>query len=224
MSEADIPDRFGPAARWTIASIVLFVLILGISDSFREAKLVAAGVYTALFIITFIIAVKWKAFLERRRLMAFIFIAVGAACLAIGIGLLAYPSLKEAPESVEAQTAATATLLRLQFYGDARVPAEVGDKANIHYWYAQFSPSIGMRFLDKDGNVITPPGGSPSYGPTWNVFVVLEKPVRRRQIVASFSNPEQMGPSEIVGETDRSFIFHSFKEMPAGVLELRAIQ
>jgi hypothetical protein len=54
--------------------------------------------------------------------------------------------------------------------------------------------------------------------------VVLKQPTVRRQIVTTFTNPEKMGPSEIIGETDRSFIFHSFKEMPAGVLEIRTEQ
>jgi len=120
-------------------------------------------------------------------------------------------------------SASLPTSLKLQFYGDHRIPTEIG-KENIYYWYAQFSPSVGVIFRDKDGNEIVPPGGAPSYRPTWDVFVILDKPTVRRQIQYSFSNPEKMWPAEILGETARSFIFHSVKEIPAGVLDLVAVK
>jgi hypothetical protein len=109
------------------------------------------------------------------------------------------------------------TELRLQFYGGARIPTAIGTE-NIYYWFAQFSPSMGIKFLDKAGNEITPPGGSPQYDPTWNVFVILKEPATFQQIVTTFSNPELLGPTEIIGQTDRSFIFHSMRGMPAGEL------
>ena len=89
---------------------------------------------------------------------------------------------------------------------------------NVYYWYAQFSPSIGIKIIDKSGNEIMPPGGSPQYDPTWNIFVILKEAAAFKQIVATFSNPELMGPMEIIGQTDRSFIFHSMKGIPAGEL------
>ena len=116
------------------------------------------------------------------------------------------------------------TVLRLQFYGDHRVPTAIGIPENVHYWYAQFSPSMDLSFLDKEGNEIVPPGGAPHFGPSWNVFVVMERPFLFRQIISIFSNPGKMGPSEIVAQTDRSFIFHSLAQMPDGVLELRGEQ
>jgi hypothetical protein len=109
------------------------------------------------------------------------------------------------------------TELRLQFYGGARIPTAIGTE-NIYYWFAQFSPSMGIKFFDKAGNEITPPGGSPQYDSTWNVFVILKEPAAFQQIVTTFSNPELLGPTEIIGQTDRSFIFHSMRGMPAGGL------
>jgi hypothetical protein len=109
------------------------------------------------------------------------------------------------------------TELRFQFYGGARTPTAISTE-NVYYWYAQFSPSIGIKFTDKAGNEIIPPGGSPQYEPTWNIFVVLKEPAAFKQIIATFSNPELLGPTEIIGQTDRSFIFHSMKGIPAGEL------
>jgi hypothetical protein len=60
MSDAEIPDKIGPAARWAIAGIFLFVFVLGASDSFREGKPTVAWVYVVFFVITFLIAVKWN--------------------------------------------------------------------------------------------------------------------------------------------------------------------
>jgi hypothetical protein len=130
---------------------------------------------------------------------------------------LATPLLVGAPTIVAGAGAPPKTELRLQFYGGARIPTAIGTE-NIYYWFAQFSPSIGVKFFDKEGNEITPPGGSPRYDPTWNIFVVLNEPAAFKQLVTTFSNPELLGPTEIIGQTDRSFIFHSMKGIPAGEL------
>jgi len=127
--------------------------------------------------------------------------------------LLSPPTIVAGPEV----GAPPKTELRFQFYGGARIPTAINTE-NIYYWYAQFSPSIGMKFTDKAGNEIIPPGGSPQYEPTWNIFVVLKEPAAFKQIIATFSNPELLGPTEIIGQTNRSFIFHSMKGIPAGEL------
>jgi hypothetical protein len=160
---------------------------------------------------------KMQPFRERKGFWFAFGLVVGAAIVA-----WTAPYIGLSPQQV-IPLGPIATSLRLQFYGDSRIPTPITPVENIHFWYAQFSPSIGIKYYDKDGNEIVPPTGSPKYGPSWNLFVTLEKPTKWSRISVSFSNPEKMGPSEIVGETDRSFIFHSFMEMPAGVLELRAI-
>jgi hypothetical protein len=140
-----------------------------------------------------------------------------SAGLALALWL---PALPVGPRTIVAGPqagAAPKTELRLQFYGGTRIPTAIGME-NVYYWYAQFSPSIGIKFRDKAGNEITPPGGSPQYDPTWNIFVVFKEPAAFKQIVATFSNPELLGPTEIIGQTDRSFIFHTMKGIPAGEL------
>ena len=346
MSDPAIPDRLGPATRWAIAGIALFVFFLLGAEEFKDGHIGSGLIFLALFIVTFVVAVKWEiisnGLARRRRQVALAFIVISAIGLMIGIFLLAsnpsavssgsksdrewilpqqaaercvsheiYESWEKSANKNDVNTpeftgiadslrqllldgmllarghrvilegtrgerrtdtdltdlrpadwqrfvlagqnftmavsqdgifgqyvalemavakscpavtsssregnvpSAIKTSLRLQFYGDHRIPTEVGASENIYHWFALFSPSIGMSFMDKDGNEIVPPGGAPRYGPTWNVFIILKQPAIRRQIVTSFSNPEKMGPSEIMGETDRSFIFHSMKEMPA---------
>jgi hypothetical protein len=140
-----------------------------------------------------------------------------SAGLALALWL---PALRVGPPTIVADPQAGAppkTELRLQFYGGARIPTAIGTE-NVYYWYAQFSPSIGIKFRDNAGNEITPPGGSPQCDPTWNIFVVFKEAAAFKQIVTTFSNPELLGPTEIIGQTDRSFIFHSMKGIPAGEL------
>jgi len=93
MSDPAIPDRIGPAMRWVLAGIALFVFFLGASDSFRDGKNQTGFIYIALFLATFVIAVKWDQIAEfitnRRPSVAFVFLAVGAVFLFVGIYLLA---------------------------------------------------------------------------------------------------------------------------------------
>jgi hypothetical protein len=60
MSDAEIPDQMGPATRWVIAGVFIFVFVLGASDSFREGNVQVGSIYTALFVASFLIAVFWK--------------------------------------------------------------------------------------------------------------------------------------------------------------------
>jgi hypothetical protein len=91
MSDAEIPDRIGPAARWAIAGIFLFVFVLGASDSFREGKLPAAWIYVALFVVTFLIAVKWNhiaSFAKKKASTLFrVLASIGILAAGIAIGM-----------------------------------------------------------------------------------------------------------------------------------------
>jgi hypothetical protein len=106
MSDADIPDRLGPAARWAIASIALFVFFLGASDTFREGQYTAGGIYSVLFIVTFFIAVKWKWLAlffagERRRKLGWALTIAGTVgCLGF-VGWGAYMLGKDAATIAE---------------------------------------------------------------------------------------------------------------------------
>jgi hypothetical protein len=87
MSDADIPDRLGPAVRWVIASIALFVFFLIAAENFNERKILAGAINAGLFIVTFIVAVKWYKiavyFKERAKVGLAI---VGALALGIAVG------------------------------------------------------------------------------------------------------------------------------------------
>jgi hypothetical protein len=89
MSDAAIPDRYGPAIRWAIAGIALFVFFLLGAEEFKDGKYVSGGIFAALFIVTFVIAVKWEqiaAFLGRDK-VTLTLIGVGMLC-ALGLGLV----------------------------------------------------------------------------------------------------------------------------------------
>jgi hypothetical protein len=89
------PDKILPAVRWVIIGIVPLVLALGISDTLREGKRDIAGIYSALFVVTFLIAVKWHwiadrcrrlaHFIESRRVTMF-YIGLAVIC-ALGLGI-----------------------------------------------------------------------------------------------------------------------------------------
>jgi hypothetical protein len=92
MSDADFPTRFGLAARAVLAGIFLFVFALGISESFRDGQVPAGAVYLILFIITLVVAVKWKpisdAVARWRQKMAWILVALGfGGALALGVAI-----------------------------------------------------------------------------------------------------------------------------------------
>jgi hypothetical protein len=92
MSGADIPSRFAPALKWVCATVFLAVFALGASDSLRAREYSIAAIYVALFITTFIIAVKWTAITAtwsrlRGRIPMF-FVALGlCGALALGIAI-----------------------------------------------------------------------------------------------------------------------------------------
>lgn len=99
MSDADIPDKLGPALRWAIAGIALFVFFLIAAEKFADGKNDVGVVFTVLFIATFLVAVKWKLMAQVlvaaakwkwRRAMGVGFIVVGVLCIAIGTYVLAY--------------------------------------------------------------------------------------------------------------------------------------
>jgi hypothetical protein len=92
MSDADIPNRFGPAMRWVIAGIALFVFFLIAAEKFNEGQYTAGTINAILFVVTFIIAVKWTAMANawarwRGKMSAF-FVGLGlCGALALGIAL-----------------------------------------------------------------------------------------------------------------------------------------
>jgi hypothetical protein len=228
MADAELPSTWSGAARNVLGNSLWILPLVTIErlldDHFYQGSIAGIAWIVALAAAVELHVVQ-DAFATRERrnqMMTWALIVVGA--LVLGGGILRLANSRDVVTlntEIARPSMVIKTGLKLQFYGDHRIPTEVGAD-NIYHWFALFSPSIGLSYYDKDGNEIVPSGGSPRYGPTWNVFVVLKQPITYGQITTSFSNPEKMGPTQILGQTDRSFIFNTFKEMPAGVLEIRA--
>jgi len=120
----------------------------------------------------------------------------------------------------EAAPAFVETVLRLQFFGDRRVPRDVGNQ-NVATWFAYYSQSVQVTPTDDKGNRL--PGGF-EVPPTWIILVVLERPSIYRQGIASFSNPELAPPIEVRQATTRSIVVTTGALLPAGVLEISTVK
>jgi hypothetical protein len=125
------------------------------------------------------------------------FCLVGAAILMMGAAsayiwqqFFSHPTLQTETTSAPSQTIEPRpikTVLRLQFFGDHRVPQAISSE-NIANWFAYFSPSISVT-LQVPGGFEVPPN--------WAIFLTLDKPATYRQVITSFSNPEVMPLTEI---------------------------
>jgi hypothetical protein len=89
MSDADIPDKIGPAARWAVAGIALFVFFLVAVEKFNEGQLQGGFINAGLFCVTFLIAVKWNAIASLFGAAAtYLFLGLTASgVLAVGIAI-----------------------------------------------------------------------------------------------------------------------------------------
>jgi hypothetical protein len=221
--DAAIPDRFWPAVHWACSYVFSWILPLVALKRFVDGHPLVGGILSVLTLIDWFVAAKWTSIgqfaVKRRRPVGITLIVSGVVLLSLGVFLLA-SNLAPNGTEVASPVGTVPTLLRLQFYGDQRIPTQI-TADNVHFWWAQFSPSMQLELRDKDGNRVAPPGGLPAISPTWNVFVTLEKPTKFKQVISTFSNPSELGPTEIQAVTDRSFLFHSFKQIPAGVLEIK---
>jgi hypothetical protein len=94
MSESALPETWADARKIVLANSPWILLLVAIERAFEE-HYVQSGLAFLLCIVALAIAVHWKAFegfgnrYGRRTRLAFVLIAIGAACLAAGIWLLA---------------------------------------------------------------------------------------------------------------------------------------
>lgn len=130
---------------------------------------------------------------------------------------LAVAEAKLSDVSTAISVATRKTMLRLQFFGDKRVPHEISAD-NIINWFAYFSPSIDVAFNDENGREIS----RSSTGPNWAVFLVMDRPVTYRQAIVSFSNPALMPVIDVHMATERAVLIGTRGLVPAGVLEISA--
>lgn len=77
------------------------------------------------------------------------------------------------------------TSLRLQFYGDHRIPTEIV-KQNVESWYSLWTESRRIEFKDKDGRVIQ----DISIPKQWTIFVQFEKPTSYKEVIVNFGLPD----------------------------------
>lgn len=108
------------------------------------------------------------------------------------------------------------TRLRLQFFGDHRIPHEVSSD-NVAVWFAYFSASLSITPMDASGKPID---GGMQIPPNWVVFVALDKPAKFRQAIVSFSNPEVMPITDTQMANTRVIAISTRGQIPAGVLTI----
>jgi hypothetical protein len=109
------------------------------------------------------------------------------------------------------------TELRLQFYGDTRIPTEIRAD-NIYDWYTLWSPHAEASFTDATGKVLS---STVLSAKSWNIFVIFETPTRYRELSVSFSAPG-FPQYEVKKATERYAIINVQADIPAGALEIYA--
>jgi hypothetical protein len=112
------------------------------------------------------------------------------------------------------------TRLRLQFFGDHRIPHEVSSD-NVAVWFAYFSASLSITPMDASGKPID---GGMQIPPNWVVFVALDKPAKYRQAIVSFSNPEVMPITDTHMANTRVIAISTRGQIPAGVLSIEVAE
>lgn len=151
------------------------------------------------------------------------------SCLIWSCGLMAFlisilvmlyfdPSAYRKDEDVVA--AAIPTRLRLQFFGDHRIPTEISNN-NVAVWFTYYTSSITLTPKDKDGKPL--PGGF-EVPPNWVIFLALDKPATYHQVLIDFSNPEKMPITDIQVSNTRVIAISTRGTMPAGVLDIHVAQ
>lgn len=87
MSDPDIPNKIGPAVKWTIATIALFVFFLIAVEKFNDGQIRAGVINASLFLVTFLIAVKWDwlASLVGRGAVYLAYLLVASVLLGAGV-------------------------------------------------------------------------------------------------------------------------------------------
>jgi hypothetical protein len=123
-------------------------------------------------------------------------------------------------EGAQSQPAFIKTSIRLQFFGDRRIPHDIGQQ-NVATWFAYFSPSIKVTPQDAQGK---PMDGGFEVPPNWVVLIVFDRLSAYRQGIANFSNPEIAPPIEVRHATTRSMVVTTSGLLPAGVLEIYALE
>jgi hypothetical protein len=112
------------------------------------------------------------------------------------------------------------TALRLQFFGDYRIPHEISSD-NVASCFAYYSPSLSITPKDASGNTIA---GGMEIPPNWAIFLALDKPAKFKQAIVSFSNPEVMPITDVHLANSRVIVTSTRGQVPAGVLAIQVVE
>lgn len=137
-------------------------------------------------------------------------VALGIFLIGWAVGL--YTGSK--PESPEVGFLKTS--LRIQFYGDQRIPTEIYSE-NVSNWYTVWSPSAIISARDAQGKEIE----RAIFPKTWTIFLLFKKPTRYRQLIVSFSSAG-FPPYEVKQSDSRFAIITVSGDIPLGELEVNA--
>lgn len=135
-------------------------------------------------------------------------VAFGIFLVGVAVGLFA----RQKSESV--QVGVINTSLRLQFYGDQRIPTEIYS-GNVSNWYAIWTPSATVVAKDAVGKEIE----RHIFPKNWIIFLIFQKPTKYRQLVVSFSSGG-FPPYEVKQSDSRFAIIAISGDIPLGELEI----
>jgi hypothetical protein len=114
----------------------------------------------------------------------------------------------EAPAEIQ-------TSVRMQFFGDTRIPTEI-HSANVKHWFVMWHPSAAISWIAPDTGAMVKGAEIPR---TWTIFVLFERPVKVSEAVISFAGTG-FPMHEVKNVSERHVIAHVSGDIPAGALEI----
>ena len=119
------------------------------------------------------------------------------------------PATEQAPLPIR-------TGVKLQFFGDQRIPTEITQN-NVASWFAYFSRSLTITPQDAEGHPIA---GGMQIPPNWAIFISFDRPATYRQVIVDFSNPSAMPVIDRQFQNSRVLVISTRGPLPAGVLDV----
>lgn len=134
----------------------------------------------------------------------------------IGATLIGIRSLIPAAPNDLANAGMTDTAhLFLQFSDQHTVPVEKA-QTNILSWYALYTESIYVNFQNEKQEQV----GSAAVPPRWTVFLLFEKRMHYRQMIASCKGNGQQLKCDVAASTDRFAIITVVGDVTNATVEL----
>ncbi len=121
-------------------------------------------------------------------------VMLGVLLMGLAVGLMVGDLRAKDPASE-----AIWTSLKLQFFGDHRIPTEVV-KQNVDSWYALWTESRIIDFTNSEGAIVQ----TVSIPKQWVIFIQFEKPTSYREVIVSFGIPEP--PMHEVKTTNKRYV------------------